>query len=501
MGDDGKDAVITNARDNNAPMARIARHRTAIRRTELSKPVRTALEDHLITDRTTVLDYGCGQGDDIRNLSALGVKCTGWDPQFHPTITIHPSDVVNLGYVVNVIEDSQERAAVLKSAWEYTQQALVVAARVDGDSQRRADNAFRDGCVTKLGTFQKFYEQSELREWIEVTLGQAATAAAPGIFYVFRTDEQRHLFVSSRYHRRLKAPTLRTSDVLFEKHKPLFERLMAFFTTRGRLPQSGELPGEEQVLTELGSFRRAFSLVRRITGGEQWDIISRERKKDLLVFLALSMFPKCPELSQFPPLLRQDIKAFFSNFGEARSEAHRLLFSVGKMDLIDCSCKNASLGKLLPDALYVHASAINMLPPELRVYEGCARILIGRVEGATIVKFSRQEPKITYLFYPKFDSDPHPALAASLRVHLQTRKLKYREFSADSNPFILHRKETLVPSDYPSRHKFERLTQSEEESGLFTSPQTIGRRDQWRALLSEKGFRLRGHQLVRCRAL
>ncbi len=501
MEDDGKDAAITNARDSISPMAGIARHRTAIRRTELSKPVHSALEDHLITDRTTVLDYGCGQGDDVRNLSALGVKCTGWDPQFHPTKTIRPSDVVNLGYVINVIEDPEERAAVLKSAWEYTQQALVVAARVDGDSQGRTENVFRDGCVTKLGTFQKFYEQSELREWIEITLGQPATAAAPGIFYVFRTDEQRHLFVSSRYRRRLRAPTPRMSDVLFEKHKPLFERLMAFFTTRGRLPESGELPGGEQILCELGSFRRAFSVVRRITGAEQWDIISAERKKDLLVFLALSMFPKCPELSQLPLLLRHDMNSFFSNFSEARSEAHRLLFSVGKMDLIDCSCQNANFGKLLPDALYVHASTINMLPPELRVYEGCARILIGRVEGATIVKFSRQEPKITYLLYPKFDSDPHPALAASLRVHLQTRKLKYREFGADSNPYILHRKETFVPSDYPCRKTFERLTQSEEEAGLFASPQTIGRRDQWTTLLSEKGFRLKGHQLVRYRPL
>ncbi len=213
----------------------IERHRTAIRRSDFSKPVRTAIEDQLISERTTVLDYGCGQGDDVRNLGAFGVRSIGWDPEFHPKNPISPCDVVNLGYVVNVIEDPEERAEVLKSAWHYARQALVVSARVDGDPQTGGNTQFRDGCLTRLGTFQKFFEQSELREWIEGILGRPAVAAAPGIFYVFRADEQRHLFVSSRYRRRLRAPSPRTSDLLFEKHKHLLEILMSFFTTRGRL--------------------------------------------------------------------------------------------------------------------------------------------------------------------------------------------------------------------------------------------------------------------------
>lgn len=261
----------------------------------------------------------------------------------------------------------------------------------------------------------------------------------------------------------------------------------------------GELAGGEELLNELGSYRRAFAVVRRVTGSEQWDMISAERRKDLLVFLALAMFPKCPDLCDFPLALQHDIKAFFSAYGNARSEARSLLFSVGKMDLVDSVCQHAQFGKLLPDALYVHASGINMLPPELRVYEGCARVLAGRIEGATIIKFSRREPKITYLLYPGFDTRPHPELAASLRVHLQTRRLKYQEFNAENNPSILHRKETLVPPEYPCRKKFVRLTQQEERHGLFKFPEIIGRRDQWQALVAEQGLRFRGHQLIRKR--
>jgi DNA phosphorothioation-associated putative methyltransferase len=162
-------------------LAQIARHRTAIRRTDLSRPIRTALEDQLIRDTTTVLDYGCGQGDDVRNLATLGVTCIGWDPQYCPNTTMCTSDVVNLGYVVNVIEDAQERASVLRSAWEYAKETLIVSARVDGDPDPRSDSSFRDGHLTRISTFQKYFEQHELRDWIESTLGYAPVAAAPGV--------------------------------------------------------------------------------------------------------------------------------------------------------------------------------------------------------------------------------------------------------------------------------------------------------------------------------
>jgi DNA phosphorothioation-associated putative methyltransferase len=88
------------------------------------------MEDQVIGKHTTVLDYGCGQGDDVRKLANLGVKCMGWDPQFYLPTAVSPADVVNLGYVVNVIEDTRERTEVLKSAWSYTRQTLVISARV-----------------------------------------------------------------------------------------------------------------------------------------------------------------------------------------------------------------------------------------------------------------------------------------------------------------------------------------------------------------------------------
>jgi DNA phosphorothioation-associated putative methyltransferase len=122
--------------------------------------------------------------------------------------------------------------------------------------------------------------------------------------------------------------------------------------------------------------------------------------------------------------------------------------------------------------------------------------LTGTVEDATIVKLNRIVSKVSYLAYPDFDTDPHPALATSVRADLRTLHLKYRDFRQSENPPILHRKETLVASDYPRREEFARLTAREEEFDLFAEPAGIGTRNRWLELLEAKGLRLNDHELM-----
>src|SRR5262245_46005384 len=60
------------------------RHRTAISRGALSRPLRLAVASGLIHPQSTVLDYGCGRGDDVQALRAHGIQCQGWDPVYQP---------------------------------------------------------------------------------------------------------------------------------------------------------------------------------------------------------------------------------------------------------------------------------------------------------------------------------------------------------------------------------------------------------------------------------
>lgn len=157
-----------------------ARHRTAMRRDHLSRPIRLALTHEVLTPTRTIFDYGCGRGDDLRGLAALGFQASGWDPAHRPSAERRPADVVNLGYVVNVIDDQLERADTLRRAWHLARHVLVISARLIDERDDAHIAPVRDGWVTRHGTFQKFFEHDELGTWIRATLGEDPVAASLG---------------------------------------------------------------------------------------------------------------------------------------------------------------------------------------------------------------------------------------------------------------------------------------------------------------------------------
>ena len=150
----------------------------------------------------------------------------------------------------------------------------------------------------------------------------------------------------------------------------------------------------------FGSLRRAFAVIQQITDLETWESIARRRREDILVYLALARFRKRPALSLLPHTLQRDMRAFFGSYTKACAEADALLFTAGDADAVEEACKRSSIGKLLPDDLYVHRSALNSLDPLLRIYEGCGRAYLGEVEGANIIKIHRRTGKAVLLGLP-----------------------------------------------------------------------------------------------------
>lgn len=475
----------------------IARHRAAVKRVELSKPIRLALQDGLITTQTTVFDYGCGKGDDIRRLAEQGVPCSGWDPVYRSSPERTQADVVNLGYVVNVIEDPAERLNVLQEAWRLGRKLLVVSARLAAESSPGTQRPYEDGYLTRCGTFQKYFEQDELRSWIDQSLSVSSVAASPGTFYIFRDLQLKESFLAGRYRRSASLPQQHLSELLFRQHKTLLEPLIQFIAARGRLPDVSELPEAPAICDTLGNLQRAFKLICKVTGDGYWSRVTAERSQDLLIYLALARFSQRPRYSQLPIDIQFDVRAFFSTYANACANADALLFSVGDLNCVSKACSTATIGKETPNALYIDTTALQQLPPILRVYEGCARACMGTIPGANVVKLHRHKPQISYLFYADFEHDPHPTLTASMVIPLQTFRVKYKDYRFSDNPPLLHRKEELLPRDHPDHDKLVRLTRTEERHGLYEFPESIGTRDAWHRLLSEKGLRLVGHRLVR----
>src|SRR5207247_1678412 len=117
-----------------------------------------------------------------------------------------------------------------------------------------------------------------------------AIPAALGIFYVFKDEALGQQFLANRFRRRSAAPRKHISELRFDEHREMLEPFMAMIADLGRLPEAEEFSGADQLIERFGSLKRAFSLVRRVTGPAEWDAIRQRRTEDLLVYTALARF-------------------------------------------------------------------------------------------------------------------------------------------------------------------------------------------------------------------
>jgi DNA phosphorothioation-associated putative methyltransferase len=340
--------------------------------------------------------------------------------------------VINLGYVLNVIEDPTERREVLQQAWSLCEDVLVVSALTAPDaSEAGSRTAYNDGLISTRGTFQKYFTHMELRAYLQNILPVDAVPAAPNIFYLFRNEESQQRILANRYVRRAAVPRQRVSEQLFERHKELLEPFMQAVTNLGRLPGPEEFAQSSTLIDAVGSLKRALQIVARVTGTEPWQEIAARRKEDLLVYLALARFGARRPLSRLPLSIQRDIKAFAGNYTAASESANNLLFSVGNTDAIDAACQASGFGALVDNALIIEKGSLPELAPILRVYEGCARALLGEIEEANLVKLHRFSGKVTYLVCDPNNLDPEPGehIRTRIKVNLRTLDIGFFDYS------------------------------------------------------------------------
>ena len=473
----------------------VDRHRAAIHRSELSRPVKIVLEAELFDRDSSFFDYGCGHGEDVTRIAQRGYTSSGWDPYYYPDNPLKAADIVNLGYIINVIEDVQERRDALVKAWSLTKKILIVSAQVLVDNRQRGLLAYGDGILTSRNTFQKYFEQEELKTYIDNVLEVNAIAVGLGVFLVFRDSKQAEIFRASRFVSRLTTPRIYRELRNFEDYQELLTPLMNFFTKRGRLPVQGELAEEAAIKEEFKSYRRAFNLILQSTDKKEWDAIKEKRRQDLLVYLALGNFQGRPTIRKIASEIKEDAKALLISYKQACLLADILLLGVSNLEKIGELCQNSSVGKQLKGAIAIHVSALDKLPPLLRVYEGCASRVYGRLENANIIKLYYNRPKISYLYYPDFDTLAHPTLTKTMEVDIQDLTVVYSDISDEPNPPILHRKDALVAPDYVHYAEFTKLIRQEEELGLLEDFNQIRRLQGWQKCLQNNKITISGHKI------
>ncbi len=396
---------------------RVDRHRTAMARNGLSSPMQMLARHGFIDVYPDVFDYGCGQGDDIRILAEVGISAAGWDPHFRREEAKRPAELVNLGFVLNVIEEPRERIHALQEAWSLCRKVMAVAVMVEGHYPVQGLTPFADGFFTSRGTFQKYFSPHELRTLVRDALDAEPVAVAPGIVFLFRDpeDEQEFLFRRRTRHtlsqvsfaQYARPRIARVATPLPERLRPVLEQLWARAIEFGRAPDAEEIPDIRDSLVRSNvSISRGIGWCRSIFDEAQLESAARRRREDLLVHFALGAFSGSRAFNALPPALRRDVRHFFGSFGAAQSEARRFLFSLGTDGTIEEACAAAIQARLVHShergRYHFDARQLEELPAAIRTFVGCAAVLVGDADDASLVVVNLPKRSVAFYFSPDF---------------------------------------------------------------------------------------------------
>ena len=410
---------------------------------------------------------------------------------------IQAADCVNLGYVLNVIEDTEERKRTLRNAFELAKRVLIVSVRVDRSLAESAE--FGDGCLTNLGSFQKIYTQSEFQDYLLSVLGLKPQMASLGIAYVFKDDGAEAEYLANIS---IWKPRRERIDRLnhFSEHEVANAYLSAARNI-GRLPLPQEFPDFQTLQDVFGSQQRIERLALNLLEPAALHDARESKREDILTFAAMMCLRglKLPPFRRLPMETQADIRALWPSYRAAIEEGEAFLYQMGKPEMVKGLCEQLSIGKKLPDDYYVHRSEEQRLPALLRLLVFAARQVVGETDY-DILKLSLDGRKVSFLRYPDFDKVAHPELRFSVRVHLPTATYTVRDYLMSDNPPILHRKEAFVDPLYPRYSAFAELSRQEEELGLL-SRNDVGHRKQWEAVLLEKNLTVVDHVITATKSL
>ena len=462
----------------------VERHRTAIARTEVSKPVKMVLEAAQLRSGETLFDYGCGLGGDIAALDAMGHAVSGWDPVHAPARPKAQSDVVNLGFVLNVIEDPAERVDVLLDAWALARRLLVVSVLMSGQEGYDDIRPCGDGVITSRKTFQKHFEPAEIQALIEDTLHGEAIPVAWGIYFVFRQFADQHDFLASRTKRYLDWESLsrrlglyraiKAARDPYETHRELLDDFWQTAIALGRVPRTEEFDRLEAVREACGSVPKAIALFVERFGQATFDAARVKRREDTLVYVAASRLRKRIPFAQLSQRLQRDIRSFFGSYPEAEKQALDVMFAAGDVDELALAVQQLGFGwwDAQEQQFTVHRSLLDELPAILRVYVECAARLFGNPRETDLIKFHLRSRKLTFQTYDDFDGAPFPELRMRIKIDLPRMFVTVLEQRHVSERQILYFKERFVGADHPGRVRMEQV--SERLKTLGFDRNTIG---------------------------
>jgi len=443
-----------------------------------------------------------------------------------------------MGYEPDAYKEHERRSIVLRllplvhknlNLMELAPKGTVMLANQNDVAGQR----FRDGVLTRRGTFQKYYTQAEIKAFLEAALEEEPIPVAPGVLYVFRDKDAEQRFLVDRYRGRrnlLRGPSVMQRErsprprrerfeERYQTYRDPLERLWERWVSLGRKPDKTEVEDLVTLTEGFGGLARALRFVE-----ERKDIGEVERSRDartsdLEVYLALNQFERRRPYKHLERGLQRDIKIFFGDYAGAQTTARATLFRIADVDAIEADCRHAAEhglgwlelgdgaeqgGALVPQgavesrgSLTLHTSMVEQLPPLLRIYVGCAAVLYGDYRNADLVKIHIGSGKVSLMRYDDFEGNALPRMVERVKIKLREQNIDYFAYGDEYEPPFLYRKSRCINEEFPNYPEQVACEDALEGLGLFDFAGYGPRPGELLATLAPNRWSVEGFDLVR----
>jgi DNA phosphorothioation-associated putative methyltransferase len=207
---------------------------------------------------------------------------------------------------------------------------IVGAVLVDGLRE------FGDGYLKARGTFQKYFQQAELKAMLTQVTGVERVALAPGIFALPLARGRAGLppgatAGTTSVHGRLQGRSPRQNDrrptQLADRIASAIDAIAGFALERGRLPHPDEMPSNVHAFLAAERVSFAQALEASLDAGIDAELFVRaaaERREDLLVHQALNILNRSRTATRPSPAMVRDIRQQFGSQQQFRRTGARI---------------------------------------------------------------------------------------------------------------------------------------------------------------------------------
>ena len=415
--------------DNNA--LEVFRHRTALKRKKLSSCMGALVDSSLVTNKSKIFDYGCGRGDDVSILAQNNFgNVSGWDPYFAKDNAIpKKSEFVSLSFVLNVIEDADERHSVLKKAFKIASKALVFSVMLEHQNTLQFAYPFNDGYLTSINTFQKYYSAPEIEAVVKEQLNETPIKLGPGIYIVFKDKslEQEYLF-KRQLGLLVETKTSVKDDAGDSFAEALVAKMVKTILSFGRVPKLTELKSkfQEEIAQARVSYNRLSRLALSQISISDLKHVREAFSAEILIFLAINRFDGRVKYGDLPEKFQIDVRAHFGSLRSANEEAERLLFSLSDTDgLISAAldAERAGHGHLIGTKFRCHSKQCEKLPKNLRLFYKIGERLHRSIADTDIIQLHLETKKMAFLIVNEFEKSSLPRIHSREIVNFATQDI------------------------------------------------------------------------------